>query len=131
MLPGQTEDPPRGTSGLCLSRVMKDAPAVRGRWHRVPRDGTPREKQRVPDVVPQLGTHKLHLTARTHQTKPAKKWRDGVLRTHQCRRQDTFWISGDRDMTMNGSPDPGPHPPPEGRMPQRTLPCQRAELGYR
>lgn len=73
-LPGKTEDPLSGTSGLCFGRGRKDAPAIRGRWHRVPRDGTPREKQCVPDVVPQQGTHKvISPRGRVRQSPPRSR----------------------------------------------------------
>lgn len=90
--------------------VMDDAPAIRGRWHRVPRDGAPREQRRVPDIVPQLGTRKQNPTARTHQAKPAKKWTDGVLRKCQRRGPDAPRIRADK-MCRGTRPRPWPAAP--------------------
>lgn len=109
--PGKTEDLLRGTGGPCFSRVTDNAPAIRGRWHRVPRDGAPREQRRVPDIVPQLGTRKQNLTARTHQAKPAKKWTDGVLRKCQRRGPDAPRIRADKEMCRGTWPRPWPAAP--------------------
>lgn len=102
--------------------VTDDAPAIRGRWHRVPRDGAPREQRRVPDIVPQLGTRKQNPPrGRTRQSLPRSgrmasfenvsaggRTRPGLERIRRCAEER--------------GPDPGRRPPPDGRMLRRTWP---------